>query len=78
MPLYEYQCNACGHNFETLVRSGSTPACPQCGSTALNKQVSAPVAPGLSKAIIASNRLAAAREGHFSNFSKAEQAKLLR
>lgn len=77
MPMYEYRCSACGHDFETLVRNGSTPACPQCGSTALDKQVSAPTAPGLSKAIIDSNRRAAAREGHFSNFSKAERGKLL-
>ena len=78
MPLYDYHCPACGHTFETLLRAGSTPACPRCGSTALDKQVSAPVAPGQSKAIIASNRRAAAREGHFSNFSAAERGKLLR
>jgi len=78
MPMYDYHCQACGHDFETLVRAGSTPACPQCGGTALDKQVSAPVAPGQSKAIIASNRRAAAREGHFSNFSNAERGKLLR
>ncbi len=77
MPLYDYHCAACGHRFETLVRAGGMPACPQCGSTALERQVSAPVPPGRSKAIIASNRRAAAREGHFSNFSQAERKKLL-
>ena len=78
MPIYDYSCSDCGHHFETLVRSGSTPACPQCGSTALDKQVSAPVAPGQSKAIIAAGRRAAAKEGHMSNYSKAERSKLLR
>ena len=78
MPIYDYQCRACGHRFETLVRGGSTPACPQCAATELDKQVSQPVPPGLSKAIIASNRKVAALAGHMSNYSKAERAKLLK
>lgn len=77
MPLYEYHCQACGHDFETLVRSGSTPACPQCRNTALEKIVSRIAPAGKIEAIRASNRRAAAREGHFSNFSKSEQKKLL-
>lgn len=77
MPLYEYHCQACGRDFETLVRSGSTPACPQCRSTALEKIVSRIAPAGKIEAIRASNRRAAAREGHFSNFSKSEQKKLL-
>ena len=78
MPLYDYHCSACGHRFETLVRAGRTPACPQCGSAALDKQISAPVAPGQSRKILASARRQAAREGHLSNFSNAERHKLLR
>ncbi len=78
MPLYDYRCQRCGHHFELLVRAGSTPACTECGAAALDRLVSAPVAPGKSKAIIAASRKKAAREGHFSNFSKAEQGKLLR
>jgi putative FmdB family regulatory protein len=31
MPIYEYCCNACGHNFEYLVLGGSEPdQCPAC------------------------------------------------
>ncbi len=78
MPLYDYQCQACGHRFETLTRAGSTPVCPRCNSMALDKQISAPVAPGKSKAIIAANRAKAARGGHLSNYSKPEQKKPLR
>jgi len=78
MPLYDYRCAACGHAFEALVRAGHAPVCPQCGSTALARQVSAPVAPGKSRAIIASARRQAAREGHLSNYSPAERDKLLR
>ena len=44
MPIYDYSCQACKHSFETLVRAGTTPVCPQCGSTALDKCVS-PIAP---------------------------------
>jgi putative FmdB family regulatory protein len=40
MPIYEYACGKCGHEFETLVRSGTTPDCPQCHSTDLAKKLS--------------------------------------
>ena len=39
MPIYEYGCNACGREFETLVRSGTTPDCPDCHSTDLAKKL---------------------------------------
>jgi putative FmdB family regulatory protein len=32
MPLYDYQCRACKHEFEELVRLGETPVCPACGA----------------------------------------------
>ncbi|ALK09932.1 FmdB family zinc ribbon protein [Blastochloris viridis] len=40
MPIYRYQCQACGADFETLVRSSDTPACPSCGSAELEQQLS--------------------------------------
>lgn len=40
MPIYEYACQDCGQSFETLVRSGTTPECPGCHSTHLDKQLS--------------------------------------
>jgi putative FmdB family regulatory protein len=40
MPIYEYACSKCGHEFETLVRSDSVPDCPSCHSTALEKKLS--------------------------------------
>lgn len=78
MPLYDFRCRQCHHRFETLVRGGTPPACPRCGCEELDKLVSAPVPPGRSKAIIASARAQAAREGHLSNYSPAERRKLLR
>jgi putative FmdB family regulatory protein len=40
MPMYEYACRSCHHEFETLVRSGETPSCVRCDSTALDKKLS--------------------------------------
>lgn len=44
MPLYEYQCEACGHTVEKLQKRGA-PApevCPQCGAEgALKRGISA-------------------------------------
>jgi putative FmdB family regulatory protein len=33
MPIHEYQCRACGHCFEALVRGADVPACPECQAT---------------------------------------------
>jgi putative FmdB family regulatory protein len=44
MPLYEYQCDACGHRFELIHQKFSDPPaseCPKCGG-AVQKQVSSP------------------------------------
>ena len=40
MPIYEYACRSCGHEFETLVRSSETPACASCDSKDLEKKLS--------------------------------------
>lgn len=40
MPIYEYACKQCGHEFEKLVRSGVAPDCPTCHSTALERKLS--------------------------------------
>ncbi len=75
MPLYSYRCKACDHGFETLVRSGETPACPSCGSADLTRQLSNVAPEGKSGAIVQSARRMAAKEGHFSNYSRSERAK---
>ena len=46
MPIYEYACNKCGHEFEKLVRSGAVPDCPSCRSTDLGKKLSVFAATG--------------------------------
>ncbi|HVX64145.1 MAG TPA: zinc ribbon domain-containing protein [Pirellulales bacterium] len=50
MPLYEYQCEACGAAFELLVRGDERPVCPECGGRRLEKQFSVPAAPAASGA----------------------------
>ena len=40
MPLYPYQCKKCGVGSEILVRGSEKPACPECGSTRLEKMLS--------------------------------------
>jgi putative FmdB family regulatory protein len=40
MPIFEYACKDCGKQFETLVRTGTVPECPQCHSVQLEKQLS--------------------------------------
>jgi putative FmdB family regulatory protein len=40
MPLYEYLCKGCSHQFETLVRGAETPECPACHTTDLERRLS--------------------------------------
>ena len=56
--------------------TSTMPTCPKCGATELERAVSRIAPAGKIEAIRASNRRQAAREGHFSNFSAAERAKL--
>jgi putative FmdB family regulatory protein len=43
MPIYEYRCQACGHELEALQRFSDAPlrACPKCGKDELSKLMSA-------------------------------------
>ena len=43
MPLYEYRCPDCGHEFEMMLRfseASKTPACPRCESIRTHKKLS--------------------------------------
>jgi putative FmdB family regulatory protein len=42
MPIYEYRCRNCNATFEILVRAGTAVTCPHCGSSSLDKLISAP------------------------------------
>jgi putative FmdB family regulatory protein len=43
MPIYEYQCEQCGHRLEAIQRMSEDPLtdCPTCGQPALKKLISA-------------------------------------
>jgi putative FmdB family regulatory protein len=40
MPLFEYACKECDHEFEALVRGSETPECPSCHSHELQRRLS--------------------------------------
>jgi putative FmdB family regulatory protein len=41
MPLYEYKCSGCGHQFEVLVLKAAQPvACPSCASDSVERMLS--------------------------------------
>jgi putative FmdB family regulatory protein len=44
MPIYDYQCAACGHVLDALQKLSDEPLtdCPECGAPALKRQISAP------------------------------------
>lgn len=42
MPIYEYVCKSCGHEFEKLVRGGHTPVCTSCGDAHVERKFSLP------------------------------------
>ena len=42
MPIFEYICKSCNHQFEALVRGSKTPVCPECRGEDLEKQFSLP------------------------------------
>src|SRR5207247_2848565 len=42
MPTYEYECSACGHEFETIqnMSEGALRKCPKCGKLKLERLIS--------------------------------------
>ncbi len=45
MPLFEFSCEECGSQFETIVRGGRAASCPSCGGAELSKLLSVPARP---------------------------------
>ena len=44
MPLYEYECDACGRRFEVILKSSDTTVetCTHCGKGPVHRQLSSP------------------------------------
>ncbi|MBX3605924.1 MAG: zinc ribbon domain-containing protein [Piscinibacter sp.] len=76
MPIHDFRCRSCGQQFELLVRGDGPHACPHCAGTALDKLLSRIAPHGHSREIVAAGRRAAAREGHFSHYSRADRARV--
>ena len=45
MPLYEYACKRCEHEFETLVFKGEMVSCPRCQAENVERLLSVPAKP---------------------------------
>lgn len=45
MPIYEYTCQDCQHEFEDLVFDGDEVVCPKCQGKKLEKKWSVPARP---------------------------------
>lgn len=45
MPMFEYRCTRCGHEFEELVFGDENPVCPACRAEATEKLISKPCLP---------------------------------
>ncbi|MGB0694630.1 MAG: FmdB family zinc ribbon protein [Rhodospirillaceae bacterium] len=75
MPLYSYACSGCAAEFEILVGQGEQPSCPECGGQDLQRLLSRTVAASQANAVKGVARRMAAKEGHFSNYSRSERPK---
>lgn len=70
MPIFEYQCESCGHKFDALQRSeaGSLRKCPKCRRLSLRKCLSSPAfhlrGKGWRKPVAGEQRKAITRRGH--------------
>ncbi|MDX2111087.1 MAG: zinc ribbon domain-containing protein [Verrucomicrobiota bacterium] len=56
MPIYEYHCESCEHDFELLVNASSTPECPDCHSKKLSKKFSTFAAAGTQTRVAAPHK----------------------
>lgn len=45
MPMYDFICASCQNVFEELCLGADMPACPQCGSHEVQRQICAPSPP---------------------------------
>lgn len=48
MPLFDYRCDSCTHQFEVLVRNSNSSKeirCEECGSEQVHRLLSLPAAP---------------------------------
>jgi putative FmdB family regulatory protein len=73
MPLFDFQCRACGREFEALVRPGHVTACPACAGQDLEQKPSTFAVSSSERrsAIARKTTEKAAAKGRLENTSKA-------
>jgi putative FmdB family regulatory protein len=54
MPIYEYECDQCRHEFELLIRGQEQAACPKCGTVRVHKLLSVTATPVSQNAVTSS------------------------
>lgn len=70
MPLFDFRCRACGHEFEVLVLNGTPPVeCPKCHEGEPEKQLSVFASTSREQRQTAANAQSrkAATQGHKDN-----------
>jgi putative FmdB family regulatory protein len=73
MPIYCYHCGNCDKNVDLLIGSSETAICPDCGSGNMERLLSRVAPVGKTRGLMKAARAQAGREGHLSNFSRAER-----
>jgi len=84
MPIYEYQCQECGHIFSHFWRSiqtasGSRPACPQCHASRTQRIISSvAVLGGMGGLTPAEQQAKSAQEKKLASITPKEQIEKFR
>ena len=40
MPMFDFRCDKCEHDFEAFVRASVTPICPKCAAETVTRRLS--------------------------------------
>ncbi len=40
MPMFDFHCDKCDHDFEAFVRASVTPSCPKCAADCVTRRLS--------------------------------------
>ena len=80
MPIFDFRCKGCGHDFEALVRHHDAPACPSCRSHDLERLLSSFAVSSAEKtqAAAATSRKKAATTARRDNIAMEREAEIHR
>jgi putative FmdB family regulatory protein len=77
MPVYVYQCDACGHAFETMQRMSDEPLkkCPECGKAVRRVPQIPAINTGIKNGTVMNSRI---RDAGFTKITKDRDGKYRR